>query len=477
MMGLTELNLLTLSKKELVKALKDGMLTIAVYGLGRIGLPLALAWMRAGAKAIGVDVNRRWVEELNSGRFEFPDEPSLELLLKHYLDLGLFKATSNGVEASKSSNIKLITVPTLIDEKGDPDLSSLKAALSTIGRGLKHGDLVVIESSVPPGTTINLAKPILEAASNLICEADFGLAYSPERVMVGHALRDIEERYPKIVGGVGPGSTEILATLYRQIASKGVIEMTSATSAELSKLFEGVYRDVNIALANELSSLCRRYRVDFMEIRRASNSQPYCHLHKPGVGVGGACIPVYPKYILYLAKTLNLQLRLTEEAREINASIPKMITRLLIEELTRVGKDIDHVKVAILGLAFRGDTTDTRLSPAYGIIRELSKHNLEIRVNDPMLKEDRLLAEEGYQLLPLHEAISNVDAIIIATDHSKYKELSLDQFAASAKKPLILLDGKNIYLNRSPVKGIIYLSTSGRCWRHIYVHSGIFKTC
>jgi len=457
------MNLLNLSSEQLKSKLRKGLITVSVYGLGRVGIPLALAWLRAGAKVIGVDVNEDWVNSLNSLKFTIRDEPELTPLLKDFIKHGRFKATTDGVSASRESNVKLITVPTLINLKTlEFDLSALKSALQWIASGLNVGDLVIIESSVPPTTTEKIAKPILEEVSRLKVEDDFGLAFSPERVFIGRALRDIEENYPKIIGGIGPKSSRAAASLYECIAKKGVIILSNSTAAELSKLFEGIYRDVNIALANELSILCRKLNVDFMEIRTASNSQPYCHLHIPGVGVGGACIPIYPQFTIKIAEEYGVEMPLTSLARRINDEMPKYTVKLLLEAFKEIGKPIENSSIAILGLAFRGNISDTRLTPVYSLIDELIKLKVNIKVHDPYVEYDSKLEENNIPLLSLEGAVENVDAIVIATDHNQFKKLNLAKLVEKAKKPVILIDGRNLYVKAKIPPNTLYASLSGR---------------
>lgn len=457
------MNLLDLSSNQLKSMLREGRITASIYGLGRVGIPLAIAWLNAGARVIGVDINEKWVNSLNSLNFTVKDEPQLTPILKEYIRSGKFTATIDGVKASRDSNVKLITVPTLIDLKTlEFNLSALKSALKWIARGLKVGDLVVIESSIPPTTTEQIAKPILEEVSGLKVEVDFGLAFSPERVFIGRALKDIEENYPKIIGGIGPKSTKVTAAFYECIARKGVIVLSNSTAAELSKLFEGIYRDVNIALANELSKLCRKLNVDFMEIREASNSQPYCHLHIPGIGVGGACIPIYPQFTIKIAEKQGVKLSLTSLARKINDEMPSYTVKLLLEAFNELGKSIENSIIAILGLAFRGNISDTRLTPVYPLIDQLIKLKARIRVHDPYVKHDSKLEQNKIPLLPLEQAVENADAIIIATDHNQFKKLSLTKLVEKTEKPVILLDGRNLYIKEEIPKNTLYISISGR---------------
>ncbi|RLE88933.1 MAG: nucleotide sugar dehydrogenase, partial [Thermoprotei archaeon] len=237
-------------KITLERRVREGALRVAVYGMGGVGLAIATVWLRVGAKVLGVDVDSDKVNRLNRGIIDHEEKVVIETL-KNALEKKFFRATTDGILASKESDLKIVIVPLLL-KNGEPDFNPLIDATTKIGKGLKRGDVVVVETSVPPGTTEELVKEILERESGLRVEEDFGLAYSPERVMVGRAVKDIEERYPKIVAGIGPRSTNIVKTLYSLIASRGIIVMSSPRAAELEKLVEGAYRDVNIALANEV---------------------------------------------------------------------------------------------------------------------------------------------------------------------------------------------------------------------------------
>ncbi|MBS7631205.1 nucleotide sugar dehydrogenase [Candidatus Bathyarchaeota archaeon] len=437
-------------------------LKLAVYGLGRVGLPLAVAWLRAGYEVIGADVDEDKVEIIHRGLSPIGDEPGIEESIKRCVSEGRFKATTNLIDASEKSEVKFITVPTTQRARRFDDYA-LKAALEAIGKGLKEGDAVAIECSVPPTTTVRFAQPILEEESGLKAEKEFALAFSPERIFEGRALEDIEIRYPKIVGGVGPYSTELFAELYQRIARKGVIKMRSATEAEISKLFEGVYRDVNIALANELAKLCKAMNIDFAEISEASNSQPFCHLHKPGVGVGGACIPYYPYFLLDKAEECGVQLPIVRLARNANEEMPKYTVETSKKALEAIGKNLKDVKVSILGLAFRAEVSDSRNSPTYNIIYALKEYQPEIIVHDPFIKEDELLHELRVKLVDcLETACENASLLIIATGHGVYKKIDLEELVKTLNLPAAIVDGCNVIDSNRVPKGIYLTSLWGK---------------
>jgi len=397
---------------------------VAVYGLGYVGLTLCAAWLRAGFRVFGVDILCEKVENLNSGSISHIESPVKETIIKA-VSKGCFKAVLDGVYASKQSGVKIISVPMGLDAQGNPKQKGLNRAIRTLAQGLKTGDIVILESSVPPGTTMSIVKPLLEEVSGLKAEKEFYLAYSPERIYVGRALKDLEERYPKVIGGVGPKSSEIVGELYRKIAKKGVKIVGSPAVAEFEKLAEGVYRDVNIALANELAILASKMGIDYDEMAEVANSQPFCRLHKPGIGVGGACIPVYPLFLMSVAKNLGVNIDLISIARRINSFMPSYTAQLTLQMASRFG--LNNPKVTVLGLAFRGGIDDTRLSPAYDLINALIKAEIEkIAVTDPYVLNDPLLEELGFKLTKeLDEALNGADIAIIAADHPEYEEITL----------------------------------------------------
>jgi nucleotide sugar dehydrogenase len=451
-----------LSKEQLEDKLNRGEISIAVYGLGRVGLPLAVAWLRAGQRVIGADINPSIVDKINSGVSPITDEPLMPESVEKFVSEGKFHATTDLVKASRDSEVKFIAVPTTLTEEKKFDGRTLESALRSIGRGLKRGDAVSIECSVPPTTTENLAKPLLEKESGLKAEEDFALGVSPERIYEGRVLEDLEEHYPKVLGGVGPRSTELFATLWGRVARKGVHKMSNSTTAELSKLFEGVYRDVNIALANELAGLCQAFNVDFTEARTAANSQPFCNLHKPGVGVGGLCIPIYPYFIAEKAEEREVPVNLTRLARAINEEMPKNTVDLLQRALEDVGLRLKDVKVAILGLAFRGNVADPRLSPTYELARQLKQQAGVVVVQDPYIDADKTLEAMDISLLrSIEDAVKGASAILIATDHDDYTKIDLTKILKLARRPTILLDGRGVIDLRQVPSGT-YFTGIGR---------------
>ena len=326
-----------------------------------------------------------------------------------------------------------------------PIYKSVENVVSSIGIGLKHGDVVALTPSVPPGTTEDFILPILEENSRLECERDFFVVYNPERIYEGRAIHDIEDGYPAIVAGTGPQSSNIASVLYQLIFKKGVIKLSSPRTAEFEKLIEGVYRDVNIALANELAMISERIGVDFWEARNAANSQSYCHLHRPGIGVGGACIPVYPQFVLDIARKKSIESPITKYGRLVNEGMPAYAVNEALSAYQRVQTRTENLKdcrVTLLGLAFRGGVSDTRLSPTYRVIEELFKKGVKtIQVHDPLVVRDSALSKyPGVSLSDdLASSLKGADLIIIVADHTEYSNLSVEEVGNA-----VVYDGRGI---------------------------------
>ena len=406
--------------RQIAKKIKSGDLKIAVYGLGHVGSPIASAWLRAGAYVIGVDKSPRIIENARKGRTHVP-EPGVSEAFSAGLKEKRFFVYEDPVKASSDSFLKMICVPVLLTDLFTADLAAVRQVASSIARGLKRGDVVSLNPSVPPGTSEDVVVPILEKESGLSVENDFFMLYNPERIYEGRAIEDIEERYPAVIAGAGPKSLEIGGLLYSMIFKKGVITIGNMRTAETEKLLEGVYRDVNIALANEMAKFCESIGVDFWEAREAANSQPFSHIHKPGAGVGGACIPVYPQFVLHAAAAHDVDCNITRLGRNTNDSMPSYC----VEQASRLVGSINGSRVAVLGLAFRGGVSDTRLSPTYSVIDELKKKGAkEIRVHDPLVKTDQRLDKDIKLSNVLKESVKDTDLVILVADHPEYRDLS-----------------------------------------------------
>lgn len=430
---------------------------ISVYGLGNVGAPIAAAWLRAGAKVIGVDISSALLDQIKKG-VSHKKEPFISQVFTKALKNGTLTLTTDGRSASRDSHIKIVAVPVAL--KNDKiDLNALVSVAKNIANGLKKNDAVIICPSIPPGTTRKIILPLLEK-SRLHGERDFYLIYNPERIYEGRALQDIESNYPAVVSGLGKNSSKYAEDLLKIISKKGVLSMSSLETAEAEKLFEGVYRDVNIALANELADFCERSGINYWESRRGANSQPFCHLHYPGTGVGGLCIPVYPKFVIAASKKLNMHAKIVEFSRKINDYMPIKCVSDSIELLKKHKINIKNSKIAVLGLAFRGEVVDSRLSPTYTVVKEFLKRGCSVAVHDPYIAQDDYLPQSVKLSHDLNAVVAGASLVFISTDHKIYAALDKKSFSKTSK-PLLIFDGRNV-LTKDNFKGVSIITVGMR---------------
>jgi UDP-N-acetyl-D-mannosaminuronic acid dehydrogenase len=435
---------LDLSPSELVKKVKSGELRACIVGLGRMGLPFACVLAEVGFEVVGVDVDKGVVELVNAGK-GFDDEPSLSSQVEKWVKSGKLRASTSFSEI-RASDVIFIVVPTKAFN-AKPDYSALYSASINVGRHMKRGALVILCSTVGPLVTEGLVREALEGVSGLRAEVDFGLAYSPIRASAGRVIRDLKS-YPRVVAGLGAKSLELASAIIGLTTSGGVIKVSSLRVAEVVKLAENVYRDVNIALANELALICERLGIDYDEVARAANTQPFCHLHVPGLGVGGHCIPHNPYFLIDYALSVDLRLSLIMTARLVNDSMPKHTLKLIVEGLEECGKRVRGSTVAVLGAAFKADSADPRYSPVEALCDDLEALGAEVRVYDPLVPI-RLLKDLGYEAREsLKEAVESADCVVVATPHTLFKEelpKLLRNIYDCVRKPAFIVDPWRIF--------------------------------
>lgn len=423
------------TKDAIISKIKNRNANVAVFGLGHVGLPTATLIAEAGFQVIGVDLNSKIVEAISKGHISIT-EPMLCDLTRQVIKRGLLKATSDSNVAVKEADILIICVPTPIKEDKKPDLSYVKASCKTIAHNLSEGKLIIVESTLPPKTTKASIAPILEESNGLRCGLDFWLAYCPERIIIGKALREFAEN-DRIVGGYDAESAEVVAEFIKTFA-KGNIHITDATTAEVAKLAENTFRDINIAFANQLSLICEQVGVDVLETIILANTHPRVNIHMPGPGVGGPCIPKDPYLLLHSSKHADHDIIKT--ARQINDYMPKHIIKLILQTLKNAEKDVKSSRIAVLGTAYKGDISDSRLTPSEPIIHELIHLGAEATVYDPYCNE----SFGAKRASSLHEAVKGADCLVTITDHTEFKNLNLQEIKALMNNKPVIIDGKRI---------------------------------
>jgi nucleotide sugar dehydrogenase len=383
---------------------------VAVVGLGKMGLPLACVYAGETNQVIGCDIAPTVVDAVNRGQVLVGGEPGLEERVQSLVAAGRLSASTDTTLAVRECDVVVLIPPLKLTADGQPDYSSLDLASSAVAAGLRPGTVVVYETTLAVGDTRRRFLPILEAGSRLSGGNDFYLAFSPERVFMGRVFKDLAT-YPKIVGGINPESTDRARTFYGSVLSTEVIGVQNSETAEFIKLAETTYRDVNIALANELGWAATEAGIDSVHAFQLANTQPYSHLHMPGAGVGGHCIPVYPRLLLSVFDDL----RVPKVAREINDSMPSALVNLAIDTLAGVaGKNI-----SVLGLSYRGDVKEATLSPTWDVTRLLAAKGAGVALSDPWFTEDELRAT-GCRVF---NGSPEGDATIILAKHAAFEFL------------------------------------------------------
>jgi len=416
--------------------LKAGHFTVNVVGLGWMGLPLACLFADAGARVIGADQNSSLVKTINSGKPTINEKGLPELLAK-VTRSGKLTATTDTIDASSKSDVIAITVPTLVDQHRKPNYQHVEEACVDIGKGIRPGSLVIFQSTCGPGVTDRVVRATVEKHSGLKAGQDFGVAYSPIRAMGGQGLADMR-KYARVVGAVDGASLDATVAVLSCIVDGKLIKTRDIVTAEASKLFETIYRDVTIALANEFALYCEEARIDYFEAMRAANSQPHSHLLLPGPGVGGHCLPVYP-YLL-MAETEKAKLRVVMDSRRTNDQMPSHVLRLAAEGLRICGRSVKRSRFTVLGITYRPNVKETRLSPSVDLIGLLRRRGGRVCIYDPLYSPDEL-KRMGFHAEPtLPGALENADCTILAVSHNEFRSIKAIDLAANMSKNSVVVD-------------------------------------
>jgi len=415
------------------------MKTVTVVGLGYVGLAVACLCTHK-YNVIGADIDKNRISLIEKGICPIKDE-QLENEIKKLN--GKLQVTTNIEEAVSKSDIVLICVPTPVDTNHIPDLTALKSATTSVSKAMKENTLVIIESTIFPGTTEEVILPILKKSSI----SKFYLAHCPERIDPGNKDFTIE-KIPRVVGGIDKESSTEAFKFYETImGSTNTIELSSVKAAEATKMMENTFRDVNIAFINEMAKSFDKAGIDIMEVIEGAKSKFSFMAHYPGAGVGGHCIPVDPYYLIEKAKSIGFSHKFLSLAREINNSMPAYTVELLENELKKLNLEIKDAKVGVLGLSYKADVDDTRESPAFEIIKILKEKNVNVLVFDPYVQKDS--SADSFD-----EILNKSDYIILVTNHNEFKNMENKLKENNIK---IVIDGRNC-LDKEKIKslGIAY---------------------
>ncbi|MDR1187094.1 MAG: nucleotide sugar dehydrogenase [Bifidobacteriaceae bacterium] len=412
---------------------------IAVAALGKIGLPLAVQFASKGHEVVGVDVNQTIVDLVNRAEEPFPGEARLGEKLRELVPAGNLRATSDYADAIPGAEAVVVVVPLFVnDQSWKPDFGWMESATRSLASHLSPGALVSYETTLPVGTTRGRWRPLIESVSGLTEGVDFDLVFSPERVLTGRIFQDLR-RYPKLIGGLSAGGAERARAFYEGVLDfderpdlarpNGVWDLGPAEAAELAKLAETTFRDVNIGLANQYAKFAEKHGIDVHQVIEASNSQPYSHIHRPGIAVGGHCIPVYPRLYLWGDPDATI----VRAAREANMTMPSHAVELAAAALDG---DLIGRTVAVLGASYRGRVKETAFSGVFAVVSALVGRGASVVVQDPMFSDSELRAF-GWE--PYHFG-SPVDAAIIQADHPEYASLRPGDLPGVK----VLVDGRRV---------------------------------
>lgn len=422
-------------KQELLRKINDRDIVVGVVGLGYVGLPLAVEKAKAGYRTIGFDVQREKVDQVNRGENYIGDVVDADL--KKLVSNGRLSATSN-FSFIKTVDFVAICVPTPLDAHQQPDLSYIESSGREIAKHLKRGAMVVLESTTYPGTTEEFLKPILEAGSGLRCGEDFYLGFSPERVDPGNLIYNTRNT-PKVVGAIGGDALELIAAMYRAVLDGEVHTVSSPMVAEMEKILENTYRNVNIGLVNELAMLCDKMKINLWEVIDAAKSKPYgFQAFYPGPGLGGHCIPLDPYYLSWKAREYGFHTSMIESSMMVNDRMPEYVVERISRILNQFQKPLSGAKVLVLGIAYKQDIADYRESPALRVIECLERGYADVTFYDPYISTYKFKGKvhRGADILTA-QLLCDADVVVITTMHSNI------DYAFVAKHAKIVFDTKN----------------------------------
>lgn len=427
-------------KKELLSKIENRTIVAGVVGLGYVGLPLAVEKAKAGFQTIGFDVQSNKVDLVNAGQNYIGDvvDSDIASLVKNKR----FRATTD-FSFIKDVDFIAICVPTPLDKHQEPDISYVKNCAVSISKYLKKGSIVVLESTTYPGTTEELIKPILEKGSGLKCEKDFYLGFSPERVDPGNLIYKTKNT-PKVVGGIGKDAAEVISAMYRAVLDGEVHTVSSPAVAEMEKILENTYRNINIGLINELGRLCHKMGISIWEVIDAAKTKPYgFQAFYPGPGLGGHCIPLDPYYLTWKAREYGFHTTLIENSMIINDGQPEYCVERVMHILNRQKKAINGAKILLLGVSYKNDIDDYRESPAIRVLKELKKVGAIVEYYDPWIPEFRNMYGENGKSIPelTSQVIAEFDLVIVTAAHHN---IDYDMVQKNAK---VVFDTKNVMSN------------------------------
>ncbi|WP_156687783.1 nucleotide sugar dehydrogenase [Mycobacterium sp. Marseille-P9652] len=428
----------------LVRGMRSG---IAVVGFGYIGTVIGAVLADRGWPVTGIDVRQAVVDEINLGKTTVP-EPGLDELVANSVRIGRLRATTD-FGALEDNDFVIVTVGTPLGPDFEPIVDDIKAAAKAVGEHLRPGHLVILKSTVPPDTTENLVRPILEEASGLRAGVDFGLAFCPERLAEGQAIKELTS-IPVVVGAVDERSARACSTLWRHALGVDSVVVDDPRTAEMVKLADNLWVDLNVALANELAKVCDRLGMDALQVIEAANTMPKggrdANILRPSMGVGGYCLTKDPWFVNHLGQSVGLDLAIPRTSRTVNDTMPAYTYGLLTQLLASQGKTVGASKIAVLGIAFKNNTGDCRLTPTKYVVGLLEESGCQIAIHDPWVPDDEARTVTKIPMTPdIESAVKDADALVVLAGHREFHQIPLVRLAELASTGCVFLDGRNSF--------------------------------
>ena len=449
-----KLKIMQLNERELIQSIQSGNISVCIVGIGRIGLPTALSFANSGLPTIGVDINSKLTEMINSKIFPLKDEPGYDVIFEKVIH-DKFHVTTKIQDVVPDADVVILSLPTPMDQNNVPDYSALLSVGKQLGELLSKDSLVIVESTVEPGfIENNLIQTIESSGKKLVAGKDFAIGVCPETANPGQIMNDFE-KLPRLVGAIDEKTANVIMKIYKHVFTVDLIPMPNCKTANAVKLTTNVFRDLNIAIVNELAILFEKVGIDIMKVLEAAKTKYNFQVHYPGPGVGGPCLPVNSYQMINLAKNMGFDtLKTVETGRIINESMPNHVIDLLQDAFDESGKSITNSNVLVLGISYKPDVKDIQISPAQVIIEKLKNLQAYVLIYDPYFKSTEVFGLKTTSNLV--EALQNADALILVTAHKEFHDLD-PTFLKSKMKTAIVIDSKCI-INQLASKnaGLVY---------------------
>ena len=428
--------------EDVLESLNSKTLRVCVIGIGRIGLPTALSFAKSGLQTIGVDINEKLVENINSGKFPLKDEPGYDEIFDNVLKTKKFSATTKIEDAVPNSDIILLSLPTPIDENNVPDYSALRTVASKLSDILSPNSLVIVESTVEPGFIEDEMISLISKSGRLEIEKSFFIGVCPENANPGEILHDFTN-LPRLVGGINLNITKIIKSIYNFVFSVELVEMPDCKTANVVKLTTNVFRDINIAFINELSLMFEKLGIDTNKVLEAAKKKYNFQVHYPGAGVGGPCLPINSYQLLNTARRTGVKLGIIESGRKINEKMPDHVIDLISDAFRESNIRLDGSDILIFGVSYKPNVKDIQLTPAEHIIEKLKNLGANVHIYDPYFTSTKIFGIDTLTTIPDENILKTMNAAVIVTGHDSFKSFKISNF--SLMKNPILIDTRGIF--------------------------------